>query len=66
MARQVCSALGVAIVVALYSPNDAHLLGSFRRGWIFMATVALLAAVVSLVVRHNRKTRPFASTNSVA
>jgi hypothetical protein len=31
-----------------------------------MATVALLAAVVSLVVRHNRKTRPFASTNSVA
>lgn len=54
MARQVGSALGVAIVVALYSSNDPHLLGSFRRGWIFMATVALLAAAVSLVVRHQR------------
>jgi hypothetical protein len=54
MARQVGSALGVAIVVALYSSNDPHLLGPFRRGWIFMATVALLAAAVSLVVRHQR------------
>jgi EmrB/QacA subfamily drug resistance transporter len=54
MARQVGSALGVAVVVAVYSSNDPHLLGSFRRGWIFMATVALLAAAVSLVVRHQR------------
>jgi EmrB/QacA subfamily drug resistance transporter len=52
MARQVGSALGVAIVVALYSSNDPHLLGSFRRGWVFMTAVALAAAAVSLVVRQ--------------
>jgi EmrB/QacA subfamily drug resistance transporter len=56
MARQVGSALGVAIVVAVYSSNAPHLLASFRRGWVFIATVALLAAAVSFVVRDQPAT----------
>ena len=54
MARQVGSALGVAIVVALYASASPHTLAAFRRGWIFMAVTVLLASLASLVVR----TRP--------
>jgi hypothetical protein len=60
MARQVGSALGVAIVVALYASASPHTLGAFRRGWIFMAVTVLLASLTSLVVR----TRPAASAGT--
>jgi EmrB/QacA subfamily drug resistance transporter len=62
MARQVGSALGVAVVVALYASADPHLLSSFQRGWIFMAGAVLLASLTSLVIRP----RPTAQSVAIA
>jgi EmrB/QacA subfamily drug resistance transporter len=51
MARQVGSALGVAILVAIYVSPDPTSLTVFRRGWIFMAVVVMAASLVSLLRR---------------
>jgi hypothetical protein len=51
MARQVGSALGVAILVAIYASPDPRSLAAFRRGWIFMAVVVVAASLVSLLRR---------------
>jgi EmrB/QacA subfamily drug resistance transporter len=51
MARQVGSALGVAILVAIYVSPDPTSLAVFRRGWIFMAVVVAAASLVSLLRR---------------
>lgn len=58
MARQVGSALGVAIVVALYASANPVLLSAFRRGWIFMTAVLLLASLTSLLVHPRRASQP--------
>jgi EmrB/QacA subfamily drug resistance transporter len=51
MARQVGSALGVAIVVALYASPNPHSLAAFQRGWVLGVVAALTASVASLVIR---------------
>jgi predicted MFS family arabinose efflux permease len=51
MARQVGSALGVAIVVALYASPSPHSLAAFQRGWVLGLVAVLLASAASLVVR---------------
>ena len=51
MARQVGSALGVAIVVALYASPSPHAMAAFHRGWVLGVIAALLASAASLVVR---------------
>jgi EmrB/QacA subfamily drug resistance transporter len=51
MARQVGSALGVAIVVAIYASPSPHSLAAFRRGWVLGVIVLLIASAASLVVR---------------
>ena len=51
MARQVGSALGVAILVAIYASPDPRSLAAFRRGWVFMAVVVVAASLVSLLRR---------------
>jgi EmrB/QacA subfamily drug resistance transporter len=54
MARQVGSALGVAIFVVVVSGASPHDLVAFRHGWIFMAVAAVLASIASLVIRPTR------------
>jgi EmrB/QacA subfamily drug resistance transporter len=51
MARQIGSALGVAIVVAIYASPSPHSMAAFRRGWVLITIVDLLASLTSLVVR---------------
>jgi EmrB/QacA subfamily drug resistance transporter len=51
MARQVGSALGVAILVAIYASPSPHDLAAFRRGWVLMAIAAVAASAVSLVIQ---------------
>jgi EmrB/QacA subfamily drug resistance transporter len=62
MARQVGSALGVAIVVALYASANPHLLSAFQRGWIFMAAAVLLASLTSVIIRPRPATRRATAT----
>jgi len=57
MARQVGSALGVAIVVAIYASPSPHRLAAFQRGWVLGVIAVLLASVASLVVRPGPATR---------
>jgi hypothetical protein len=51
MARQIGSALGVAIVVAIYASPSPHSMAAFRRGWVLITVADLLASLTSLVVR---------------
>jgi EmrB/QacA subfamily drug resistance transporter len=51
MARQVGSALGVAIVVALYASPSPRSLTAFQRGWVLGVVAVLLASAASLVIR---------------
>jgi EmrB/QacA subfamily drug resistance transporter len=51
MARQVGSALGVAILVAIYASPDPSSLAAFRRGWVFMAVAVVAASLISLFRR---------------
>jgi EmrB/QacA subfamily drug resistance transporter len=53
MARQVGSALGVALLVAIYASPDPSGLAAFRRGWIFMAVAVAAASLVSLLRRKD-------------
>jgi EmrB/QacA subfamily drug resistance transporter len=49
MSRQIGSALGVAILVALMATATPHELALFQRGWIFMAIVAGATAVAAVI-----------------
>ena len=51
MARQVGSALGVAILVAIYASPDPRSIAAFRRGWVFMAAAVVAATLVSVLRR---------------
>jgi MFS family permease len=51
MSRQLGSALGVAVLVAIIgTPSPETIVASFRDGWTFMAGSALAAAVVLLSI----------------
>ena len=51
MSRQLGSALGVAILVAIIgTPSRSEVLGAFQSGWTFMVGAALAAAIVLLSV----------------
>jgi hypothetical protein len=58
MSRQIGSALGIAILVALLATAHPHVLAEFRRGWWLEVLAALAAAVVVLVAIPNRRSRP--------
>jgi EmrB/QacA subfamily drug resistance transporter len=51
MARQVGSAIGVAVLVALLATSHPHALALFHRGWILEAGAALAAAAAIAVLR---------------
>jgi EmrB/QacA subfamily drug resistance transporter len=59
MARQVGSAVGVAVLVALLATSHPHSLALFHRGWIFEIAAAFSAGVAILVLRprHRRSAR---------
>ena len=46
MARQVGSAVGVALLVALLATNTPESLAEFRRGWVLMVVAAWAATAV--------------------
>jgi MFS family permease len=60
MSRQIGSAVGVALLVALLATNDPHGLSEFHRGWVLIAVsgwgamVAVLAGAVSARVKTSR------------
>ena len=57
MARQLGSAVGVAVLVALLASQQPHALGLFQRGWILQAGAAVAAAVSLVVLRAGRRRR---------
>jgi EmrB/QacA subfamily drug resistance transporter len=60
MARQLGSAVGVAVLVALLASPQPHSLALFQRGWILEAVAATAAAVVMVLLRSSltRGSRP--------
>jgi EmrB/QacA subfamily drug resistance transporter len=54
MARQIGSAIGVAVLVALLATSDPHALALFHRGWDLQAGAALAAAAVIVTMRLGR------------
>jgi hypothetical protein len=55
MARQIGSAVGVAVLVALLGTSDPRSLGLFHRGWILMAAAALAAAIAVAAIHPQRR-----------
>ena len=51
MARQISSALGVAVLTVLLGNAARPSVADFRHGWLFMVVAALLSALIS---RHFR------------
>ncbi|HTU76005.1 MAG TPA: MFS transporter [Trebonia sp.] len=66
MARQVGSALGVAIVVAIYASPSPHSLAAFRRGWVLGIIALLIASAASLLVRPGRAVSNAARVSAIA
>lgn len=74
MSRQIGSALGVAILVALLATATPHRIALFQRGWMFMAIVAGATTVAGWLgvpgrsgpgvapVRHERAARELTTT----
>jgi EmrB/QacA subfamily drug resistance transporter len=58
MSRQVGSAVGIAVLVALLgSPHPSHL-GQFHRGWILQLATAASAALAIVVLRRRGQSPP--------
>jgi EmrB/QacA subfamily drug resistance transporter len=58
MSRQIGSAVGVAVLVALLGASDPHSLALFHRGWILEAAAAMAGAVaVAALHPHERPLR---------
>jgi EmrB/QacA subfamily drug resistance transporter len=58
MSRQVGSAVGVAVLVALLASPSPGTIGPYRRGWILEIATALGAAAAILVLRPRRAGAP--------
>jgi EmrB/QacA subfamily drug resistance transporter len=54
MARQIGSAIGVAVLVALLATSDPHTLALFHRGWDLQVGAALAAAAAIVTMRLGR------------
>jgi hypothetical protein len=54
MARQISSALGIAVLTVLLGDAARPSVADFRQGWLFMVAAALLAALVSRYFRTDR------------
>jgi len=54
MARQIGSAIGVAVLVALLATSDPHTLALFHRGWDLQVGAALAAAAAIAAMRLAR------------
>ncbi|MGH3830130.1 MAG: MFS transporter [Pseudonocardiaceae bacterium] len=52
MARQLGSALGVALLVAILNASQHPGIATYRHAWIFMIGTGLLASATSLTYRH--------------
>ena len=67
MARQFGSALGVAILVAIYASPSPHNLSAFHDGWVFQGAAALLATAASVVgvmlARHAYRRAPVSTVD---
>lgn len=62
MSRQLGSALGVAILIALLAdPTPADLLDGLRRGWYFMAGTGVVTAMIALTIPAARPGREAAA-----
>lgn len=58
MSRQIGSAVGVAVLVALLGTSDPHSLGLFHRGWVLEAAAAMAGTVaVAALHPHERRLR---------
>jgi MFS family permease len=57
MARQIGSAIGVALLVALLATSHPHSLAVFHRGWILQAAAALAAAAAIVIMRPRARAR---------
>ena len=57
MARQIGSAIGVAVLVALLATSHPHALAAFHRGWILQAGAATAAAAAIALMRPRARTR---------
>jgi EmrB/QacA subfamily drug resistance transporter len=57
MARQIGSAIGVAVLVALLAASHPHSLALFQRGWILQAGAALAAAAAIAIMRPRARAR---------
>jgi EmrB/QacA subfamily drug resistance transporter len=55
MARQIGSAIGVAVLVALLATSHPHSLAVFHRGWLLQAGAALAAAAAIAILRPRRR-----------
>jgi hypothetical protein len=55
MARQIGSAIGVAVLVALLATSHPHSLAVFHRGWLLQAGAALAAAAAIAIMRPRRR-----------
>jgi len=49
MSRQVGSALGIAILVALLAVPQPHALAAFHRGWVFLILTSVAAALTTVI-----------------
>ena len=64
MARQLGSAIGVAVLVALLGSAGGDLLSGLQRGWAFALGTGLAAATLALALAPVGVTRPTPTPNS--
>jgi MFS family permease len=61
MSRQLGSAVGVALLVAILASPQPHSLALFQRGWILEVAAAVAAATVLVLLRSGLARRPRAA-----
>jgi EmrB/QacA subfamily drug resistance transporter len=64
MMRQVGSALGVAVLVALMAGRHVNPIGGYDRGWVFLSATAVAAALTILAGARGRAASPSSALSS--